>query len=274
MLESRGRGEADSPRERARTDGSKTEDRPAPPLPRATGFCRQGISTSAWITATPPGKYAAGEEGPPPIAGPLDVPAALLGPANTTYQKPKNPHWHASHPILQKHHSSLFTETPHHGKLETSTGTWARGAVDKPTRPLVELHVHSHRTVATREAPGPRHGRCVCPTCFHMIRTRRTAWRGQSKPRLVVTVGRGTQSGLFSLHSAYLYVICTSRMDCSQNVLGYSNEESPFAKNGKKKFFSNIIYPLIHVEEFILKKQTNTPDEHTSMGMSSKCCLS
>lgn len=55
-------------------------------------------------------------------------------------------------------------------------------------------------------------------------------------------------------------------------MLGYSNEESPFTKNGKKNFFSNIIYPLIHVEEFILKKQTNTPDEHTSMGMSSKRC--
>lgn len=153
--ESRGHGEADSPRERARTGGPKTEDRPAPPLPRATGFCRQGISTSAWITATPPGKHTAGEEGPPPIAGPLYVPAALLGPANTMYQKPKSPHWHASHPILQKHHSSLFTETPHHGKLAMSTGTLARGAVDKPTRPLMELHVHSHRTVVTREAPGP-----------------------------------------------------------------------------------------------------------------------
>ena len=53
--------------------------------------------------------------------------------------------------------------------------------------------------------------------------------------------------------------MCTSYMDCSQNVLNEAMNQ--FAENGgKRKFFRktkflDIIYSLIHIEEFILNRQ-------------------
>ena len=242
VLESRGSGKADSPGSghgRVRPRRRTGQPRPCP-TPRAS----------------------ADRASPPQPGSQLPQPRPRLG--STLWARRDHPHlqvlWTPLRPSWDQpaqRSKSLKTHTgtrpaPATLSCESTTPHSSRRPAPRETR-----NVHSDfgkgsggqadpalDAAACPQPPQWSHGRprahvtggaCVPPVSTRYARGERPGGAGPGRGWW--SLWGGGRKEAFSLHSVYLHVMCTSCMDCSQNVLSYSNEESPFAKNRKKNFF-------------------------------------